>query len=102
MRIVLTIVAVERLRLPYLKLVGAGLLLWIALQLLVPDEESHGEGTVVTGLASGAAEPTGWRFALVLGAIIAYDLLVVLVGVGGILLLRDVFKKPVPPPPANP
>jgi predicted tellurium resistance membrane protein TerC len=36
MRIVLTVVAVELLRLPYLKLVGAGLLLWIALQLLLP------------------------------------------------------------------
>ena len=32
MRIVLTIVAVELLRLPYLKLVGAALLLWIAVQ----------------------------------------------------------------------
>jgi len=52
MRIVLTVVAVELLRLPYLKLVGAGLLLWIALQLLVPDEESHDKGAVVTGLAS--------------------------------------------------
>ena len=31
MRIVLTIVAVELLRLPYLKLVGAALLLWLSL-----------------------------------------------------------------------
>ncbi|MCI4429499.1 MAG: YjbE family putative metal transport protein [Burkholderiales bacterium] len=45
MRIVLTIVAVEVLRLPYLKLVGAGLLLWIAVQLLLPEHES-GEGGV--------------------------------------------------------
>ncbi len=43
MRIVLTIVAVELLRLPYLKLVGAGLLLWIAVQLLLPEHDS-GEG----------------------------------------------------------
>ena len=43
MRILLTIVAVELLRLPYLKLVGAGLLLWIAVQLLLPEHES-GEG----------------------------------------------------------
>ena len=34
MRIVLTIVAVELLRLPYLKLIGAALLLWIGIQLL--------------------------------------------------------------------
>ena len=39
MRIVLTIVAVEILKLAYLKLVGAGLLLWIAVQLLLPEEE---------------------------------------------------------------
>ncbi len=42
MRIVLTIVAVELLRLPYLKLAGAALLLWIAVQLLLPEEEGHG------------------------------------------------------------
>ena len=46
MRILLTIVAVELLRMPYLKLVGAALLLWIAVQLLIPEDEgeSHGGG----------------------------------------------------------
>lgn len=39
MRIVLTIVAVEILKLAYLKLVGAALLIWIAVQLLLPEEE---------------------------------------------------------------
>lgn len=43
MRIILTIVAVELLRLPYLKLVGAALLLWIGIQLLLP-EGGEGEG----------------------------------------------------------
>ena len=43
MRIVLTIVAVELLRLPFLKLVGAALLLWIAVQLLLPEDEG-GDG----------------------------------------------------------
>jgi YjbE family integral membrane protein len=38
LRIVLTIVAVKLLEFPYLKLVGAAALLWIAVQLLVPDE----------------------------------------------------------------
>lgn len=38
MRIVLTIVAVELLKLPYLKLIGAALLLWIAVKLLVPED----------------------------------------------------------------
>jgi YjbE family integral membrane protein len=43
MRIVLTIVAVELLKFPYLKLIGAVLLLWIAVKLLVPEEDS-GDG----------------------------------------------------------
>lgn len=42
MRIVLTIVAVEMLALPYLKIAGAILLLWVAVQLLLP-EEGHGD-----------------------------------------------------------
>jgi YjbE family integral membrane protein len=48
MRIILTIVAVELLRLPYLKLVGAALLLWIAVQLLLPEDEGEG-GEPVAG-----------------------------------------------------
>jgi YjbE family integral membrane protein len=44
MRIGLTIVAVELLRLPFLKLIGAGLLLWIAIQLLTPEDEGEGHG----------------------------------------------------------
>jgi len=43
MRVVLTIVAVEMLRLPYLKIVGSVLLFWIAVQLLLPEGEG-GEG----------------------------------------------------------
>jgi len=56
MRIVLTIVAVELLRLPYLKIVGAGLLLWIAVQLLMPEEGEGEHGATVSGL--GAAIKT--------------------------------------------
>jgi hypothetical protein len=48
---------------------------------------------VGTGLASGAMEPGGWQWALVLGAIILYDLAVIAVGVGGILLIRDLFTN---------
>jgi hypothetical protein len=46
----------------------------------------------VTGLASGATEPGGWQWVLVLGAIILYDLAVIAVGVGGILLIKDLFR----------
>ena len=52
MRILLTIVAVELLRLPYLKLAGAAMLLWIAVKLLVPGEESEGHGVASGSLAS--------------------------------------------------
>ena len=52
MRIGLTIVAVELLRLPYLKIVGAVLLLWIAVQLLGPEEGDGGHGTTETSLAA--------------------------------------------------
>ena len=43
LRVILTAVAVKLLELPYLKLVGGALLLWIAVQLLVPEEE-NGDG----------------------------------------------------------
>ena len=57
MRIILTIVAVELLRLPYLKLVGAVLLLWIGIQLLIPHEEEGG-GADKANAGMGAAVRT--------------------------------------------
>lgn len=45
LRIVLTFFAVTLLALPYLKLVGALLLMWIGVKLLLPEEE-HGEGNI--------------------------------------------------------
>jgi YjbE family integral membrane protein len=41
MRIILTVVAVSLLSLPYLKLVGSILLLWIGIQLLLPEHEDE-------------------------------------------------------------
>ena len=52
MRIGLTVVAVELLRLPYLKLIGAALLLWIAVQLLMPEDEEGGHGATITGMGA--------------------------------------------------
>jgi len=52
MRIVLTIVAVELLRLSFLKLVGAVLLLWIAVKLLLPEDEGDGAGASTSNLAA--------------------------------------------------
>jgi peptidoglycan/LPS O-acetylase OafA/YrhL len=86
-------------------LVGGGLLIWAALRarsrrrligwglgiavgLLVGGQVL----AVVTGLASGETEPAGWWWALVLASIVIYTLALVVIGVGGVLLLRDLFK----------
>jgi YjbE family integral membrane protein len=42
LRVVLIFFAMSLLALPYLKLVGAVLLLWIGVKLLMPDDDSHG------------------------------------------------------------
>ena len=47
---------------------------------------------VVTGLASGNAEPAGWPWALVLASIAVYSLALVVIAVGGVLLVRDLFR----------
>jgi len=43
LRVILIFFAMSLLKLPYLKLVGAVLLLWIGIKLLVPDEDGHGD-----------------------------------------------------------
>ncbi len=53
----------------------------------------------VTGLADGRIEPTGWQWALVLGMLVGYILAVIALGVGGALLLRDLFKTRLPKSP---
>ncbi len=46
LRVVLTFFAVSLFSLPYLKLVGALLLIWIGIKLIQPEEEEHGEGNI--------------------------------------------------------
>ena len=46
LRVMLTFFAVGLLALPYLKLVGALLLLWIGVRLILPDEDAPGEGRI--------------------------------------------------------
>jgi YjbE family integral membrane protein len=46
LRIVLTFFAVSLLALPYLKLIGAFLLLWIGIKLILPSKEEHGNAGV--------------------------------------------------------
>lgn len=47
-----------------------------------------------TGLASGKIEAAGWQWIVVLGSMVAYALAVVVLGVSGLLLFFDLFKKP--------
>jgi hypothetical protein len=89
-----------------LVLVGSGLLLWAALRArrrraligwgLVGAVLLPVIGSViakVTGLADGRIEPGGWQWALVLAMLAGYVLAVIVIGAGGILLLRDLFRK---------
>jgi len=91
--------------LAFLVLIGAALLIWAAIRAhsrvrffcwtfaaaLILLFGSQGVA-VLTGLASGRIEATGWQFVIVMGMMIAYDLTVVILGVGGILLIRDLFS----------
>ncbi len=52
MRIVLTIVAIQLLTLPYLKLIGAILLVYIGVTLLMHEEEDEGEGKEIGSMAA--------------------------------------------------
>jgi hypothetical protein len=71
----------------YMKLIGWGL--GIAL-ITVVGAQALAE---VTGLADGSTKIGGWEWALVLGSLAIYVLAIVDIGVGGILLLRDLFKS---------
>lgn len=50
MRIVLTIVAIRLLTLPFLKIIGAGLLTYIGVDLLMGEGDADGEGAEVTNM----------------------------------------------------
>ena len=52
MRIVLTVVAIQLLTLPYLKLVGAVLLVYIGVDLLKGEEDGDGDGKEINGMAA--------------------------------------------------
>ena len=110
MRIVLTVVAVELLRLPYLKLIGAGLLLWIGIKLLAPEEEHGGAGAANIGMAAAirtilladlvmsldnviavAAAAKGSLALLVIGLLISIPLVIF----GSTLLMRFMERFPI-------
>ncbi len=86
-------------------LVGGLLLLWAALRArsrrgLIGWGFGSGVGlllagevlAIATGIASDETEPAGWILGLVIGSIIIYALALVVVGVAGILLARDLLR----------
>ncbi len=114
LRIVLTIVAIQLLQLPFLKLVGALLLLWIGIQLLVENED-HGEvkaeGTLMAAIrtilvadlvmsldnviaVAGAADraPEAYRMPLL---IVGLAMSIPLIIVGSTLLMKVMERFPV-------
>jgi hypothetical protein len=70
------------------RLIGGGLLL--AVILLVASQEI----AVLTGLASGAAAPEGWRLGVVAAGLAGFVVSVVAVGVGGARLVRGLLRGP--------
>jgi hypothetical protein len=89
-------------------LVGGGLLLWAALRArsrrgiiawglgIAAGVLVIGQAlAVVTGLASGKTEPAGFWWIVVVLSLAVYSLALIAVGVGGILLLRDLFRPQV-------
>src|SRR6266850_791788 len=110
LRIVLTVVAVELLKLPYLKLIGGLLLFWIAVKLLVPEDDGDGDvkssehliGAIKTILIADlvmsldnviavAAVAKGSILLLVLGLVISIPLVVF----GATLLMKVMERYPV-------
>jgi YjbE family integral membrane protein len=111
MRIILTVAAVELLRSPWLKLVGAALLLWIGTRLLIPEEEDDGNGKpAAAGLIAAirtiliadlvmsldnviavAAAAKGSLLLLILGLLISVPLIVF----GSTLLLKVMDRFPI-------
>ncbi|HYT15516.1 MAG TPA: TerC family protein [Burkholderiales bacterium] len=110
LRIILTIVAVELLKLSYLKLIGGALLFWISVKLLVPEDDggdevessSHLLGAIKTILIADlvmsldnviavAAVAKGSILLLVLGLLISIPLVVF----GATLLMKVMERYPV-------
>ena len=114
MRIVLTIAAVQLLTLPYLKLIGGALLIWIGVQLLIDSEEegevkSHGTlgaavrtiliadlvmslDNVIAVAGAAARAPEAYRLPLlVIGLVLSIPLIIV----GSTLLMKVMDRFPI-------
>lgn len=51
---------------------------------------------VITGLASGRTQPVGWPWIIVLTMLAVFTLALISIGIGGVLLIRDLFKPSQP------
>ncbi len=72
MRVTLAVVAVEMLTLPYLKIIGSLLLLWIGIQLLLPDDHG-GDGEEGGKKSGGNSLPAAIRTILVADLVMSLD-----------------------------
>src|SRR5574341_95792 len=90
LRIILTIFAVALLTLPWLKLVGAVLLLWIGVKLLIPEDEGENVDPSDNVIAVAAAAG-GSLTLLILGLAISIPLVIF----GSTLLLKLMERWPV-------
>lgn len=81
-----------------LAFVGGALLLWVAIRVRSRQGIiSWGFGIAVASIPVlmifGDVEPGSLKWVIVTGLLIVYSLAIVVVGVGGVLLWRDLFKK---------
>ncbi|MGE5158497.1 MAG: TerC family protein [Gemmatimonas sp.] len=115
LRVLLTIFAVQLLQYPYLKLVGAALLMWIGARLLLPEDGGDGHVEAKAGLwsavqtiliadlvmsldnviAVAAAAETGPPHARLALLIIGLGLSIPLIIIGSQILLKLMSKWPV-------
>jgi hypothetical protein len=78
--------------------VGGALLLWAAIRAksqrgIIAWGLGIAAGSIAVLMAFGDVEPGSLEWAIVVGLLIAYSLAIVVMGVGGVLLWRDLFKK---------
>lgn len=78
-------------------LVGAALLLWAAVRArsrrgIIASGLGVAAGSIALLIAFGDVQPGSLEWTLVVGLLIAYSLAIVVMGVGGVLLCRDLFR----------
>lgn len=77
---------------------GAALLLWAAIrarsrQRIIAWGLGIAAGSIAVLMAFGDVEPGSLKWAIVVGLLSAYSLAIVVMGAGGALLWRDLFRK---------